>query len=151
MGYSKGKTYPKNFYPQNKDKFKGHIPCIARSSWEFKAFSFFDRNSSILEWGSETTIIKYISLVDKKQHRYFTDLTCKMRTKDGIKRVIIEIKPDNQIRPPVKKKGQHSKTFIRESVEYLKNKSKWTYAIKYCKKRNIKFAIWTEKGFTFLI
>ena len=39
-----------------------------------------DSSKSVVEWGSETIIIPYISPVDKRVHRYFVDFYIKVIT-----------------------------------------------------------------------
>jgi hypothetical protein len=57
---------------------------------------------------------------------------------------MIEIKPSRQsVKPkPPKKK---TKSYMRESFEYIKNQAKWSAAKEYCDDNNMKFKIITEK------
>jgi trans-aconitate methyltransferase len=51
-----------------------------------------DDNISIVEWGSETIIIPYISPIDNKIHRYFVDFYVKIKNKNNlIEKYLIEI------------------------------------------------------------
>ena len=55
---------------------------------------YCDKNSNILEWGSEEIIIPYRSPLDQRIHRYFPDFYIKVRDNSGkVKKYVIEIKP----------------------------------------------------------
>ena len=104
-----------------------------------------DLNESILEWGSETTIIPYKSPVDNKIHRYFVDFYIKVRNKDGIvKKYLVEIKPEKFTKPPDIPKKQ-TKRFIQEVFNYGINQAKWKNADQFCQDRGWKFLVLTEK------
>ena len=77
-------TYKGRYKVTNPKKYKGDLSEIVyRSSWELKFMRWCDFNKSVLEWGSETTIIPYKSPVDSKVHRYFVDFYIKVKSKDG--------------------------------------------------------------------
>ena len=57
---------------------------------------------------------------------------------------MIEIKPSRQVarpKPPKKK----TKSYMRESFEYIKNQAKWQAAKSYCDDNGMKFKLITEK------
>ncbi len=56
---------------------------VYRSLWELRFMKWCDMNPSIIEWGSETVIVPYISPIDKKVHRYFVDFYIKVKNKNG--------------------------------------------------------------------
>ena len=60
-----------------------------------------------------------------------------------IKKYIIEVKPKNQLKPPVKPKRQ-TKGYLRETYEYARNQAKWHAAVDYCKDRLYEFKVMTE-------
>lgn len=104
-----------------------------------------DSNASILEWGSETIVIPYISPVDRKVHRYFVDFYIKVRDKSrNVQKYLIEIKPERFTKPPAIPKRK-TKQFIDEVFQYGVNQAKWKAAFEFCEDRNIKFIILTEK------
>jgi hypothetical protein len=104
-----------------------------------------DFNPSVLEWGSETVIIPYVSPVDKRVHRYFVDFYMKIKETSGnTKKYLVEIKPEKFTRPPEKPK-RVTKKFIDEVFQYGVNDAKWRAAFEYCEDRNMKFIILTEK------
>lgn len=104
-----------------------------------------DLNDSILEWGSETTIIPYKSPVDNKIHRYFVDFYIKVRNKDGlVKKYLVEIKPEKFTKPPEIPKKQ-TRRFIQEVFNYGVNQAKWKNANQFCEDRGWKFLVLTEK------
>ena len=133
------------FRPRNIKKYRGdYRNIIYRSSWEKVFMRYCDKNSNILEWGSEETIIPYRSPLDQRIHRYFPDFYIKVRDNDGkSKKYIIEIKPKKQcIEPKVQKRK--TKKYIREVMEYAKNQAKWKAAREYCADRHLEFKILTE-------
>jgi len=82
------------YKPQNPQKYNGDINNIVwRSSWEFKFMRWCDLSDNVLEWSSEETIIPYICKTDNKPHRYFVDFKIKVRTKNGVKTYLVEVKP----------------------------------------------------------
>ena len=131
------------FHPMYKDKYKGSFPIIYRSSWELGMFRFLDRSSACVSWGSESTVVQYF--FQGKAHRYFIDLTATMKTKDGIKKFLIEIKPYRQTIPPVPSPKKSKKTVITENFNYEKNMAKWQAAREYARVKGCEFIIFTEK------
>ena len=105
---------------------------------------YCDKNSNILEWGSEEIIIPYRSPLDQRIHRYFPDFYIKVRDNSGkLKKYVIEIKPKKQcIEPKVQKRK--TKKYVREVMEYAKNQAKWDAARDYCADRKYEFKILTE-------
>jgi hypothetical protein len=144
MGYNylQGK-----FTPVNHKKYKGDVNnIIFRSSWELATFRFCDNTEEILAWNSEETIINYISPLDGRPHRYFTDITAWIKTHDGsIVKNIIEIKPHAQTIKPVKRPTEKDTSFLERVKTYAVNQAKWKYAKEYCKNNSCNFVILTEK------
>jgi hypothetical protein len=140
------KTYKGRFRVANAVKYKGDITNIVyRSLWELKFMKWCDTSISVVEWGSETVIVPYISPIDNKVHRYFVDFYIKVRTKTNtIEKYLIEIKPEKFTKPPDIPKKQ-TKRFIDEVFQYGVNDAKWKAAFEFCKDRNMKFVILTEK------
>ena len=140
------KTYKGRFRVANAAKYKGDITNIVyRSLWELKFMKWCDSSISVVEWGSETVIIPYISPIDNKVHRYFVDFYIKVKTKtDSIEKYLIEIKPEKFTKPPEIPKKK-TKRFIDEVFQYGVNDAKWKAAFEFCKDRNMKFIILTEK------
>ena len=104
-----------------------------------------DSNVSVLEWGSETVIVPYISPIDNKVHRYFVDFYIKIKNKNNtIEKYLIEIKPEKYTKPP-DIPSKKTKRFIDEVFQYGVNDAKWKAAFEFCKDRNMKFIILTEK------
>lgn len=134
------------FNPKNPQKYKGTFPIIYRSSMELKAMRWMDNNPNVLKWTSETIIIPYISPIDNKTHRYFTDLSCEMKMKDNtIKKLLIEIKPEKQTIPPTESTKKKRKTILYERYNYAINCAKWEAAKKWCHNKGYVFFILTEK------
>ena len=135
--YHKGK-----YKLSNPSKYKGDRDNIVfRSSWELKMFRWCDMNKNVLKWNSEEVIIPYISPLDNKKHRYFIDIYIEFIDKDGvINKIIIEIKPKKQTKPPSKR----SKRYMEEMKTYITNQTKWKYASKWAERRGMKFMVLTE-------
>ena len=139
-------AYRGKYYPSFPRKYKGDPTNITyRSLWERKFMVYCDKNSKILEWGSEEIALPYISPHDSRVHRYFPDFYIKVQENTGkIKRYLIEVKPLKQTVKPKKPKRQ-SKGYIREAFEYARNQAKWKAAREYCADRMWEFKVITEK------
>lgn len=139
-------TYKGRYRVANPKKYRGDLTeVVYRSSWELKFMKWCDTNDSVLEWGSETTIIPYKSPVDNKIHRYFVDFYIKIVDKNGkIKKYLVEIKPEKFTRPPEIPKKK-TKRFIEEVFQYGTNQAKWKQANEYCLDRGMQFLVLTEK------
>lgn len=140
------KTYKGKFRTANPKKYKGDINNIVyRSLWELRFMKWCDTNDSVIEWGSETVIVPYISPLDRGIHRYFVDFYIKVKTKDNmIKKYLVEIKPERFTKPPDIPKKK-TKKFVDEVFQYSVNDAKWKAAFEFCKDRNMEFVILTEK------
>lgn len=141
-------NYKGIFVPSHPEKYQGDVKNIVyRSKLEFKYYTYFDRHPSILKWASEEKdmIVKYISPVDNKYHRYFIDAWVKLKNKkDEIKEYLIEIKPFVFTVPPIAP-ARKTKGFMETVMTWGINNAKWESARKYAKKRGIEFIILTEK------
>lgn len=139
-------NYIQGFYnPQNPEKYIGDINNIVyRSSWELRTFKWCDSSENILEWASEPFPIKYFDYSTNKIRRYFPDLFLKIKTRQGIKSFIVEIKPEKQTKPP-KPGKKKTKTYLQEAMTYEKNKSKWIQAEKFCVENGMEFKVISEK------
>lgn len=136
---------------KNPQKYKGSLPLILRSSWEIKfVSSYLDINQNIIEWTSESVIVKYISPIDGKYHRYFVDFSFKAQTNDGsIKEFWIEIKPANQCEPP-KEPKKKNRGYVNAVQTYLINQAKWDTTKQICENyqkqgKPVEFVVITEK------
>jgi hypothetical protein len=144
---SKNKNFVQGkFNPKNIEKYKGTFPILYRSLMELKSMRWMDNNPNVLKWTSETIIIPYTSPADGKIHRYFTDLSCEMKMKDGtIKKLLIEVKPEKQTMPPTESTRKKKKTILYERYNYAINCAKWQAAKKWCVNKGYTFLILTEK------
>jgi hypothetical protein len=141
-----GRYHQGRFHPQNPKKYKGdYTNIIYRSSWEVDFMRWCDRNSNILEWGSEEFFINYLDPTSNKVRRYYPDFLIKVKESDeSIKTYIIEVKPERQTKPPKQSPNKQRKTYITEALTYEKNMAKWKAAKEWCDDRNITFKIITE-------
>ena len=139
-------NYKQGFYkPQNPKKYMGDPDNIVyRSGWEKRVMDWCDTNPNIKHWSSEEVVIPYISPVDGRWHRYFTDFYVEAVGRDGEKRVmILEVKPRAQTQEP-KVQSRKTKRYITEVVTYGINQAKWKAAEEYCKERGWEFKVITE-------
>ena len=137
--------YSGKYTPKNPSKYKGDpYNIIYRSSWERRVMKFWDENKNCVWWASEEMSIPYVSPTDNKKHRYFPDFIAHMKQKDGsVKTLMLEVKPEKQTRPPVKK-SRATKSYIHECVTYEVNQAKWKAAKEFCADRLIEFKVITE-------
>jgi hypothetical protein len=145
-------SYKGKFRPKNPNKYKGNPSnIIYRSLLERRFMVYLDEHSAILKWSSEEIIIPYVSPIDNRVHRYFPDFYMKYKNKKGITvEELIEVKPFSQCSPPNQKKkltktGRTSKRYLKEVQTYMVNEAKWTQAMSFCKDRQWKWRILTEK------
>jgi len=101
---------------------------------------FCSLNDSILKVNCEGIVIKYLSPIDNKIHKYYMDFIIK--TKKG-KIFLVEIKPYNQTIPP--KKGKNIESYKKAIKTYLINQAKWEAAKKLADSKGWEFKIITEK------
>ena len=136
------KSYKGLYKPTHPKKYVGDPKKIVyRSLLERRFMRYCDLNQDILYWASEELPIRYFNPIDKKFHRYFPDFVVKTSKQ---KKYMIEVKPSRQIgkpKPPKKK----TKSYMRESFEYIKNQAKWQAAQEYCNDRLWKFMLVTER------
>jgi hypothetical protein len=139
-------AYSGRFIPKNPKKYIGdHTNIIYRSSWEARVMDKLDKSDWCIAWASEELIIPYVSPVDGRRHRYFPDFLVKYQDKTGIqKTMLIEVKPDNQTKPPAIPKRK-TKRFIQEVMTYGVNQAKWAAAEEYCLDRGWEFRVLTEQ------
>lgn len=143
--------YQGTYYPAYPEKYAGtNLDDIKfRSGLELRFFKYLDEKSSVLAWSSEQIKIPYIKPTDGKFHRYIVDIIATMKHKDGnVKTFLIEIKPEDQTKPPVPPKKMTRKgqaRFYNAKKTYAINEAKWTAARQVCKEKGWEFSIITEK------
>lgn len=124
---------------------------IYRSSLEFRFCRYADLNPYIIKWGSETVIIPYTDKYEKL-HKYYPDFyleTINPNDKSVYNKIIVEIKPEAETKPPIIPENMTVKRL--QSLEYQvkmyeKNVRKWASAKNWCKTRGFIFQIITEKN-----
>jgi hypothetical protein len=139
-------AYSGKFVPKNTNKYLGDpTKVFYRSLWERRVMVYLDENTTVVGWSSEEIIIPYLSPVDNRVHRYFPDFFVRVKNKTGlIEGIILEVKPAAQTVPP-KVNKRVTKRIIQEVMTYGVNEAKWKAAVEYCKDRNWKFKLVTEK------
>ena len=137
-------SYKGIFKPKNPNKYVGDPSNIVyRSLWERKFMLFCDTNDNVIKWCSEEVVIPYLSPIDGKYHRYFVDFLVEMKTKEGLKTFLIEIKPKRQVQGPKLGKRVTKKQLV-EINEFAKNQAKWKAAEEFCADRRWTFQVLTE-------
>jgi hypothetical protein len=142
----KNKNYIQGiFHPKNPNKYKGTLPVIYRSSLELLSFRYLDNSQNVITWGSESVVVPYQSPKDGRLHRYFVDLVAEIKMKDSsIRKVLIEVKPEKQTKPPTITNRKKQSTIIYEKYNYAINCAKWDAARKYAEKKGYLFLIFNE-------
>ena len=135
-----------HYIPRNLEKYVGDPNKITfRSSWEKRLMIYLDKNPNVIKWNSECTVLPYKSPIDNQFHRYYVDFSAKIKTKDGDKTFLIEVKPYVQTQKPVVTKRKKTSTLLEEEKTYLVNQAKWKVAKEYAKKMGAEFIVITEK------
>jgi len=136
--------YKGRYILKNPSKYSGNRDNITyRSSWELKMMNYLDNNRSIIEWNSEEIVIPYLSPIDGKFHRYYTDFYAKIKdSENNIKKYLIEVKPRKERSPP--RKNKNKARYIKEAKTYVINQAKWEAAEMWCKKKGWEFKIIDE-------
>jgi hypothetical protein len=144
--------YHQSFYKlKNPLKYVGDpTQIVCRSSWETKFCHYCDNNQAIMKWGSELVEVPYNDHLGKP-HTYYTDFYLEIARPDlptGLIRAVIEVKPKSETRPPEIPKEATLKALKRIEYQMLtwqKNFAKWTAAIEWCARRDMKFVLVTEE------
>ena len=138
------KYYQGRYRLINARKYKGAKGNIQyRSSWELKMMRYLDTTDAVLEWNSEEIIIPYLSPLDNRFHRYFTDFYAKIKDSSGsVIKYIIEVKPRAQRKRP--RKSNNKIKYIKEVKTYAVNQAKWEAAELWCKKYGYTFRVLDE-------
>lgn len=137
-------AYKGKFKPNNPSKYIGDpTKIVYRSMWERKFMKYCDNSTNVLRWASEEVVIPYTNPLDKKMHRYFVDFLVEIRTAEGIKTWLVEIKPKKQCREPEKRK-RITRGYITEVQTWITNKAKWEAAKQVSAARGWEFKILTE-------
>lgn len=145
---NKNKNYTQGIYsPKYPLKYKGSLPIIYRSKLELLTMRYLDNNPNILTWGSESVVIPYMSPKDGRIHKYFVDMVASLKDRnDGkIKKILIEVKPEKQTRPPTESIRKKPKTLLYEKMTWAVNQAKWEAARAWCKNKGYIFIILNEK------
>jgi hypothetical protein len=134
------------YAPNHPDKYTGTYPIVYRSGLERDVMAFFDENSNVLEWKSESIIIPYIKPTTGRTHKYYTDFMVRIKDRTGVERkYIIEVKPYKQTLPPTTGGNKKPRTVLTEQLNWAVNSAKWSAAEAWCKKNGYIFSKITEK------
>jgi len=139
-------NYKQGFFkPVNPKKYIGDPTNIVyRSGWEKRVMDWLDTNTNVVRWGSEEIVIPYVSPIDNKLHRYFTDFYVEAVGRDGeTRKMLLEVKPKAQTQEP-KRPQRTTKRYITEVMTYGVNQAKWKAAEDYCRHKGWEFRVITE-------
>lgn len=132
--------YTGKYKPRHKSKYIGDkCNIIYRSLWERGFCKWCDNNTKVVKWAIEPFAIKYYDQGQRKYRKYYPDFFIEM---ESGKKMIIEVKPDYETKPPKMKKGT-KKYMVAEST-YITNQSKWSTIKLYCEDKGWSFKVVTE-------
>ena len=145
------KYHQGEYHIKNPQKYIGDPTNILyRSSWEYKFMLYCDLNPGILKWGSEIIKISYIDRLGKG-HNYIPDfyLETKERVNEGqMNKFLVEVKPEEETHQPIVPLNittNKLKQLEYKMAMWMKNSYKWSYAVEWCKSRDIKFWLVTQE------
>lgn len=140
-------AYKGKYQVLNKNKYAGdYNNVIYRSLWEQQYMRHLDLSDRVIAWKSEPFPIQYFSEVHQKYKRYYPDFWIKVKADDGIKEILVEIKPEKECIPPKQPNDKRKqKRYLREVATFVQNQCKWKAARKLCEKRKMIFKVITEK------
>lgn len=128
------------YTPKNPEKYIGKGKINYRSGWEFTVMTFFDNNTSILQWASESIRIPYRHPFTNKTTIYVPDFFIMYQDKSGLKKAeLIEVKPLKQT--TLQEAGRSRSAQVAAII----NKFKWEAASAWAKKMGIQFRVITER------
>lgn len=143
------KTAKGEFTPKNPDKYKGKLPIIYRSSWEFRAMQMFDEHPNILAWSSESLQIPYYNPLAKRWTVYIPDFLVLYVDKDGKQFCeLMEIKPLKEVtgyQQINERTGKPKRVSAHDRAAQAVNAAKWSAALEFCAKRQWSFRVVTEE------
>jgi len=133
------------YKPSNPKKYLGNPNQIVyRSLWERKLMKYCDTNPKVLHWASEEIAIKYYNPVKKRAAKYYPDFYMEYIDTEGKKKkVLIEVKPLKETKPPVYKR--RTKNVLIAEAMFSQNQAKWAAAREFCLDQGWEFKIMTEK------
>ena len=124
---------------RNPQKYIGKGIPRYRSGWELAFMQFCDNNTSVLQWASESFVIKYRHPLTGKPTNYIPDFFVLYENKRGQKVAeIVEIKPKKQ--SIIESKVASA----RDRAVVAINHAKWAAANAYCKAQGLTFRVITE-------
>ena len=134
------------YYPKNPEKYKGDpTKIMLRSSWERTFATWCDMDADVVAWSSETVIIPYFDPVKGQERSYHVDFRVVVKTPEGPKVRLVEIKPYKQTQKPRPNRNKSDKTILSEATTWMTNEAKWKAARTFCKALNWEFHIITER------
>lgn len=122
---------------------------IFRSSWEKRFAAYCDHTEKIIAWSSEPMQIPYINPISGEVKPYNVDFYVRLKTEDGYKEFIVEVKPSRQLQQPQQPTGRITEkkmtSYTNAMKTYLINIAKFKAAKEYAKSRGWEFIVVTEQ------
>lgn len=133
------------YKPENPKKYLGNPNQIVyRSLWERKLMRYCDTNTKVIKWASEEIAIPYYNPVKKRPAKYYPDFYMEyIDSENKRKKVLIEVKPAKETKPPVYKR--RTKNVLIAEAMFSQNQAKWAAAEEFCLDQGWEFRIMTEK------
>lgn len=137
-------SYKGIYKPENPKKYIGNANMVVyRSLWERKLMMYCDRKKEVVRWASEEISIPYYNPVKKRMAKYFPDFYMEVRKEDKVEKILIEVKPLKETKPPQYKR--RTKNVLIAEAMYSQNQAKWNAAREFCLDQGWEFKIMTEK------
>lgn len=133
------------YKPINKEKYIGDPNPKFRSKLEYRLMIFCDHSPLVINWSYEKIIIPYIDKTrNNTKHNYYMDFKIKMKSKNGTKTLLVEVKSEKETKKPKESQRKKRSTYVKEMETWIRNQCKWDSAERSCKKRGWQFKILTE-------
>jgi hypothetical protein len=133
---TKKSRFKQGYFPITEcQKYIGPGPIIYRSSWEQKFCIYCESSTGVVHWSSEPFEIKYFNPIREKYSIYHPDFFMVL---DNGKKLVIEVKPEAQIKkpkPPKRKTPKTIKNFRYLNEQYILNMAKFAAAKIWCDKK----------------
>ena len=143
-------SYVGRYILKNPQKYMGNLgsALIYKSRNELIVFNKMDNDPNVVRWGYEILEIPYFCQIDKKIHKYRTDIYCEIKQGNQLLKCVIEVKQSEDLKTPNRPSLTNHKSMQRYNYSmrtYIINMNKWKAAVDFCKKAGFKMMFLTEK------
>jgi hypothetical protein len=126
----------------------GGPALIYKSRNELIVFDKMDNDPNVIRWGYEILEIPYFCQIDKKIHKYKTDIYCEINKGGQLLKCVIEVKQSEDLKQPSRPTLANRQSMQRYNYnmrQYIVNMNKWKAAVDFCQKAGMKMMFLTEK------